>query len=915
MKRMPQSPSLLAMIGAAIVALAAASLAVDRGESQESKQADSKQADSKQAENKPGATSPKAGKKGGGAAARAAAKKAAQAAAQGTGKDGMPLTEPPATPVDQLKVAKGFRVELLYSVPRDVEGSWVNMCVLPDGRLIVSDQHGGLFRVTPPKQGTADATKIEKLAVDIGEAQGLLWAFDSLYVVVNKGQRYESGLYRVRDTNGDGELDKVDYLRALTGGGEHGPHAVLPTPDGKSLYVVCGNQSKMTELAGSRVPKLWGEDHLLPRMPDGRGFMRGVLGPGGCIYQIDPDGKSWELIGTGFRNQFDAAVNRHGDIFTYDADMEWDVNTPWYRPTRVCLVTSGSEFGWRNGAGKWPAYYPDSLPAIANVGPGSPTGVVFGYGAKFPAKYQEALFICDWSYGKLYALHLSPQGSAYSGTLEEFISGSPLPLTDLVVNPTDGALYFAIGGRRTKSGLYRVTYVGNEATAPSQTPDTPEAAEARALRRKLEAFHGRVDAAAIDAAWPHLKSGDRFLRFAARTAIEHQPLSGWADRALAETDPRTAIAALLALARAGGSDPFHRPSSAPPVDAALRGQLLAALAKIDWNKLTVADRVELLRVYHIALNRLGPPSDSERDQLIALWEPRFPTTGREANVELAQVLVYLQSPAVAAQAVALMAAAPTQEEQIDYARALRVLKAGWTPELRKTYFEWFVKAAGYKGGASFGLFVQNIKRDALETLSEAEKVALKDVIEALPPVDAKPTPAAPRPIVKQWTLAELNAIVDQGLKGRDFDRGRALFAATNCFACHRYDNEGGAVGPDLTQLAGRFSAREILESVVEPSKVISDQYQAVTIVTEDGKAVTGRIVNLSNNNLMVSTNMLDPGSLTTVDARLVDSITPSKVSMMPEGLLNVLNEDEVRDLIAYLLSRGDREHAMFKKAQ
>jgi putative heme-binding domain-containing protein len=915
MKRMPQSPSLLAMIGAAIVALAAASLAVDRGESQESKQADSKQADSKQAENKPGATSPKAGKKGGGAAARAAAKKAAQAAAQGTGKDGMPLTEPPATPVDQLKVAKGFRVELLYSVPRDVEGSWVNMCVLPDGRLIVSDQHGGLFRVTPPKQGTADATKIEKLAVDIGEAQGLLWAFDSLYVVVNKGQRYESGLYRVRDTNGDGELDKVDYLRALTGGGEHGPHAVLPTPDGKSLYVVCGNQSKMTELAGSRVPKLWGEDHLLPRMPDGRGFMRGVLGPGGCIYQIDPDGKSWELIGTGFRNQFDAAVNRHGDIFTYDADMEWDVNTPWYRPTRVCLVTSGSEFGWRNGAGKWPAYYPDSLPAIANVGPGSPTGVVFGYGAKFPAKYQEALFICDWSYGKLYALHLSPQGSAYSGTLEEFISGSPLPLTDLVVNPTDGALYFAIGGRRTKSGLYRVTYVGNEATAPSQTPDTPEAAEARALRRKLEAFHGRVDAAAINAAWPHLKSGDRFLRFAARTAIEHQPLSGWADRALAETDPRTAIAALLALARAGGSDPFHRPASAPPVDAALRGQLLAALAKIDWNKLTVADRVELLRVYHIALNRLGPPSDSERDQLIALWEPRFPTTGREANVELAQVLVYLQSPAVAAQAVALMAAAPTQEEQIDYARALRVLKAGWTPELRKTYFEWFVKAAGYKGGASFGLFVQNIKRDALETLSEAEKVALKDVIEALPPVDAKPTPAAPRPIVKQWTLAELNAIVDQGLKGRDFDRGRALFAATNCFACHRYDNEGGAVGPDLTQLAGRFSAREILESVVEPSKVISDQYQAVTIVTEDGKAVTGRIVNLSNNNLMVSTNMLDPGSLTTVDARLVDSITPSKVSMMPEGLLNVLNEDEVRDLIAYLLSRGDREHAMFKKAQ
>ncbi|MFM7070452.1 MAG: c-type cytochrome [Planctomycetota bacterium] len=918
MKRMPFSWSFPAVLGAAFVALAGALLIVDRCESQEAKSAaaaSQNQAEAKSGQPNASASQPgaKAGKKGAGAAARAAAKKAAQAAAQATGKDGMPLTEPPATPVDQLKVAKGFRVELLYSVPRDVEGSWVNMCVMPDGRLIVCDQYGGLFRVTPPKLGSADATKIEKLAVDIGEAQGLLWAFDSLYVVVNKGQRYESGLYRVRDTNGDGQLDKVEYLRALTGGGEHGPHAVLPTPDGKSLYVVCGNQSKMTELSGSRVPKLWGEDHLLPRMPDGRGFMRGVLGPGGCIYQIDPDGKSWELIGTGFRNQFDAAVNRHGDIFTYDADMEWDINTPWYRPTRVCLVTSGAEFGWRNGAGKWPVYYPDSLPAITNIGPGSPTGVVFGYGAKFPAKYQEALYICDWSYGKLYALHLTPQGSAYSGVLEEFISGSPLPLTDLVVNPTDGALYFAIGGRRTKSGLYRVTYVGGEATAPSQTPDNPAATEARALRRKLESFHGRVDTAAVDAAWPHLKSADRFIRFAARTAIEHQPLSGWADRALSETEPRIAIAALLALARAGGSDPFHRPADAPPVDAVLRGKLLAALAKLDWNTLTVADRVELLRVYHIALNRLGPPTATERDQLIALLEPRLPTTGREANVELANVLIYLQSPTAAVKTVALMAAAPTQEEQIDYARALRVLKAGWTPESRKTYFEWFLKAASYKGGASFALFVQNIKRDALETLSEAEKLALKEIIEAIPPADAKPTPAPPRPIVKQWTLAELNAIVDQGLKGRDFDRGRALFAAANCFACHRYDNEGGAVGPDLTQLAGRFSAREILESVVEPSKVISDQYQAVTIVTEDGKAVTGRIVNLSNNNLMVSTNMLEPGSLTTVDARLVESINPSKLSMMPEGLLNTLRDDEVRDLLAYLLSRGDREHAMFKK--
>ena len=214
------------------------------------------------------------------------------------------LKEPPATPAEKLKIAKGFKVELLYSVPKDKEGSWVSMCADPKGRLIVSDQYGPLYRVTPPALGgKAEDTKVEKIDAPIGEAQGLLWAFDSLYVVVNKGARYESGLYRVRSSKDDDRLDEVKLLRKINGGGEHGPHAVLLSPDGKSLYVVCGDGTKMMDLAGSRVPRHWGEDHLLPRMPDGNGFMAGVLGPGGCIYKVDPEGKNWELITTGFRNE------------------------------------------------------------------------------------------------------------------------------------------------------------------------------------------------------------------------------------------------------------------------------------------------------------------------------------------------------------------------------------------------------------------------------------------------------------------------------------------------------------------------------------------------------------------------------------------------------------------------------------
>jgi putative heme-binding domain-containing protein len=224
-----------------------------------------------------------------------------------------------------------------------------------------------------------------------------------------------------------------------------------------------------------------------------------------------------------------------------------------------------------------------------------------------------------------------------------------------------------------------------------------------------------------------------------------------------------------------------------------------------------------------------------------------------------------------------------------------------------------VKAQGYRGGASFSLFVQHVKEDAVAKLSTEQKSALKTVLAAKPAGPVTPIAAEPRPFVKDWKLPELVRLVEDGLTDRDFDRGRKMFAAANCFACHRFDNQGGAIGPDLTVLSGRFAPREVLESIVDPSKVVSDQYQAVTIFTIDGKVVTGRIVNLAGDSLRINTNMLDPNALTNVDRKQIEEMVPSKTSMMPQGLLNTLSEGEVLDLMAYLLSRGDRNHPMFKR--
>ena len=169
----------------------------------------------------------------------------------------------------------------------------------------------------------------------------------------------------------------------------------------------------MTEISDhSPVPRNWGEDHLLTSFPDGRGHNRGVLAPGGIIYQVDLEGKEFRAYANGFRNIFDAAFNRDGELFTCDADMEYDFNTPWYRPTRINHVVSGAEYGWRNGAGKRPTFYPDNLPATIDIGPGSPTGVTFGYGAKFPTDTKMLCSLLDWSWGKLYAIHLEHDGGS-----------------------------------------------------------------------------------------------------------------------------------------------------------------------------------------------------------------------------------------------------------------------------------------------------------------------------------------------------------------------------------------------------------------------------------------------------------------------------------------------------------------------
>ena len=828
-----------------------------------------------------------------------------------------------ATPISSIKTLPDFKVELLYSVPGGEQGSWVNLCSDDKGRIYASDQYGGLYRFSAPAAGQPlKPGDVQKLPTDIRGVNGMLFAFGALYVGVNDYEKkIPSGLYRITDSNSDDIPDKVEMLREFDAGSDHGVHAILKTPDGKGLYLITGNNAVLKEgpkegtVASSPVAKLWGDDHLLPRMPDGRGHNRHVMAPGGIIYRLDPDAKNMEIFASGFRNIYDGGVNRDGELFTYDADMEYDFNTSWYRPTRINHVVSGAEYGWRNGAGKYPEFYFDNLPATLNIGPGSPTGTTFGYGAKFPAKYQEAFYALDWSWGKIYAVHLTPSGSTYTATKEEFVTGGPLPVSDAIIG-NDGAMYFTIGGRRVQSGLYRVTYTGKESTTLSDKSERSDPSDkAVATRRSLEAFHGKPDPKAVPTAWPHLSSDDRYIRAAARTALEHQPLAEWEAQALAESNPTAHLEALLALTRVTGVCATHRAAD-HVVNTATRDQIIAALLKHDFAKLTPDQRLAYVRLTQIVLHRFGNPDDATIAKIIANLDPSYPADTFELNWLLTETLAYLQAPNTAAKGMALIAAAESQEPQIEYARSLRFLTTGWTPDLRKQQLEFFLKAANYKGGSSFSIFVDFIRKDSLATFTPAETTRFAELIAKKPEVKsamenvgamlAGRTPT-------MWTLDELSAAAKTGMTGRDFDNGRKMFGAAACFACHRYGNAGGMTGPDLTGAGGRYSPHDLLDQIINPSKVINEQFAPIVVTKNDGTTLTGVVVNLSGDGVTINTDLSDPNQRVNVDRKEVKSIEPSPVSPMPPMLLSMLKKEEVLDLLAYVLSGGDKANAMFKK--
>jgi len=351
------------------------------------------------------------------------------------------------TPVP-LKVPEGFTATLYADdeLATDISSLTINSL----GQVVVAGPGYVTTLIDADKDGQAETVKQFAPGPASG-AQGMCFHGPDLLCLGDEG------LLRYRDENEDGVADgEPDLFLKIRSGPEHGSHAIRQGPDGW-WYIIAGNQTGVTEKFAS-----------LPRSP--------VKYPrAGVLIRLKPDLSGGQIYAQGFRNAYDFAFNADGDLFTFDSDGERDISLPWYRPTRVFHLVRGADAGWVSRSWKRPNDFLDMPPVIAEFGRGSPSGVTCYRHTQFPEKYQGALFVEDWTFGRVFALPLLQVGSTYHSKPELFISGQGdhgFAPTDLEVG-ADGSLFVSVGGRGTRGGVYRIEFTG-KADTTAEADESPE---------------------------------------------------------------------------------------------------------------------------------------------------------------------------------------------------------------------------------------------------------------------------------------------------------------------------------------------------------------------------------------------------------------------------------------------------------
>jgi putative heme-binding domain-containing protein len=419
---------------------------------------------------------------------------------------------------DRFQMPQGFRIYKAAS--RDLCGASLDITFDGEGRLLVGDGKNVRRLIDEDRDGVYDRSEVIAEGLGGRGPQGLLVYGDQLYAVGGDGIQVFDGYRSGAELRHRGRIGE-----RFNTGGDHSAHTILRGHDGYVYFITGdgGGTKDRRHITQKRSPVM---------------FERAC-----SVFRVSPDGKDWECVGSGGRNSPNVGINYLAEMFSFDSDMEWHVDLPWWRPVRVHHWLQGGDQGWQ-GVGAYPPYYIDCLPGIVDVGRGSPDWGVFYEHVGLPEKFRDAYLCCDYMWkspttngysttGQLYSFFFDRKGAGWSAKPEILVKPEPgakdgsgrriaFGLVDIAIAP-DGSLFLS----EHNQGVWRVlwdpdgtrTAKGAPAVAPrpGELPDGEDA--------KLEMLVSLP-----------------------------QPASEWSrlrEVALRETMPNDGVVALSALARDG----------------------------------------------------------------------------------------------------------------------------------------------------------------------------------------------------------------------------------------------------------------------------------------------------------------------------------------------------------------------------
>lgn len=786
----------------------------------------------------------------------------------------------PFVPIPQLPEApEGFVVERALADSH----SFLAVCALEDG-LCLSTEDAGLLIV---RDGDGDGVfeAAEPLAGP-REVQGLSQVGEDLWAVGRLGGQL--GLYR-----GDLSGENWDLRLAFEGDDEHGPHAVVPAEDGTLLVAVGDAAWAKKELLG-----LWPEPPTPgpPPLPDPGGFGRNSRWPYGHVGRFDPKDDSWTLVVAGLRNTYDL-VEADGEWFTVDSDMEWDVGLPWYRGARVLPLVAGADYGSRPGSGT----FPGDGPEVMRLGRSSPTGVVRPP-ASWPERYRSTFLVGDWIQARVTAVHVREGEDGWLSASEPLLkSASAWNVTDLCV--LGDRLYVVSGGRGTRGDVYSMRWVGTEVHAPDIEleqhfpPDLRDlsehsvdqlCAEWRELSNPVECIRYANEMRHRDEGWSKttLKLASLALDEAS-TYVGGGNLQGyvramthaWLDRIPLEQLERPDTLILAALFTRDEDPvrwaaPFQEAFDAldgPPVELVqARRALLQSLA---------GSNVKSLAPWLRELHASDPSLSAETLTLLA-------SVAEEADFSrLAAGLSHGRRDVRDACARGLLRL-ETRTSEVTTIRA--ALDAARQHGPRGGH--WAIKVlCHWTGRPATGL-------DWSADLEDWERWFRLEYPDWIPPDEG---PAAGSTWDREQIATFLAASV---ARPGHAARGAEVFRRATCDRCHTLGTVGSGWAPDLWGVTERFDPRALLAALMNPSEEIADRYGTTVVTTWDGDRFDGRVVGEREDAIEL---LLASGVRQRIPLETVASRGASRISAMPEGLLDELTLEEVKDLVAYLAVNGE----------